>query len=172
MKKKIVKVSIVVVLIALFIGFIPFPKEISYQGTEMEYSRNDETVAIPHEVIIEGTYYTSLLAKDRFHGKLYISDIGGLEEDMTADFWFNPRYRHHPIFLNWAGEPCGTAVGVLFFSRNFETLAIQLANKYEKREDGSSVSFGDAQSNFIVLGADTYDEALETYDAQLPKKMG
>ena len=86
MKKKIIKVSIVVVLIALFIGFIPFPKEISYQGTEMEYSRNDETVAIPHEVIIEGTYYTSLLAKDRFHGKLYVRDVGGLEENMTADF--------------------------------------------------------------------------------------
>mgnify|MGYP003300955555 CR=1 FL=1 len=30
----------------------------------------------------------------------------------------------------------------------------------------------DEQSNFIVLGADTYDEALKTYNAQLPKKMG
>ena len=169
MKKKIIKVSIVVVLIALFIGFIPFPKEICYQGTEMEYSRNDETVAIPHEVTIEGTYYTSLLGKDRFHGKLYISDVDGLEEDMTADFWFNPRYRHQPIFLNWAGEPCLTSVGVIFFSRNFETLAIQLATKYDERDDGRSVSFGDEQSNFIVLGADTYDEALEAYNAQLTK---
>lgn len=172
MKKKIFKVSIVVALIVLFICFIPFPKEISYQGTETEYSLNDETVAIPHEVIIKGTYYTSLLAKDRFHGKLYISDVDGLEENMTADFWFNPRYRHQPVFLNWAGEPCLTSVGVVFFSRNFETLAIQLAIKYEERDNGRSVSFGDEQSNFIVLGADTYDEALETYTAQLTKKMG
>lgn len=171
MKKKIFKVSIVVALIGLFICFIPFPKEISYQGTEVEYSLNDETIAIPHEVVIEGTYYTSLLAKDRFHGKLYISDVGGLEEDMTADFRFNPRYRYHPIFIKWTGEPCVTAVGVLFFSRNFETLVIQLAHEYEKRDDGSSVSFGDKQSNFIVLGADTYDEALEVYNAQLTKKM-
>ena len=171
MKKKIIKVSIVVVLIALFIGFIPFPKEISYQGTEMEYSRNDETVAIPHEVIIEGTYYTRLLAKDRFHGKLYISDVGGLEEDMTADFWFNPRYRHHAIFLKATGEPCVTAVGLLFFSRNFENLAIQLAHEYEEHDDGRSISFGDKQSNFIVLGADTRDGALEAYNAQLTKKM-
>ena len=172
MKKKIFKVSIVVALIGLFICFIPFPKEISYQGTEVEYSLNDETIAIPHEVVIEGTYYTSLLAKDRFYGKLYISDIGGLEEDMTVDFRFNPRYRYQPVFLNWAGEPHLTSVGEMFFSRNFEILAIQLAVKYEERDNGSSVSFGDRQSNFIVLGADTYDEALKIYNAQLTKKMG
>ena len=171
MKKKIIKVSIVVVLIALFIGFIPFPKEISYQGTEMEYSRNDETVAIPHEVIIEGTYYTSLLAKDRFKGKLYISDVGGLEEDMTADFRFTPRYRYHPLFSCKSDETCPTAVGLLFFSRNFEILAIQLAYEYEERDGGRSIAHGDKQSNFIVLGAHAYDEALEAYNAQLTKKM-
>ena len=171
MKKKIIKVSVIAVLIALLVGFIPFPKEISYHGTEVEYSPNDETVAISHEVIIEGTYYTSLLSKDRFHGKLYISDVGGLEEDMTADFWFHPRHRYQPVFLNWAGEPHLTSVGVMFFSRNFEILAIQLAVKYEERDNGSSVSFGDKQSNFIVLGADTYEEALEVYNTLLAKKM-
>ena len=171
MKKKIIKRCTVAVLIVLLIGIIPFPKDISYRNTEIEYSRTDESVAIPHEVIVEGTYYTRLLAKDRFHGKLYISDVGGLEEDMTADFRFNPRYRYHPIFNKWTGEPCTTAVGLLFFSRNFETLVIQLAHTYEEQNGGHSIAFGDKQSNFIVLGADTYDEALEAYNAQLAKKM-
>ena len=51
-------------------------------------------------------------------------------------------------------------------------MAIQLAHTYEERENHRSITFGDKQSNFIVLGANTYDEALEAYNAQLTKKMG
>ena len=171
MKKKVAKTVVILLILIIGISQIPIPHSISIKETAIEYSLTDKSVAIPHEVIIEGTYYTRLLAKDRFHGKLYISDVGGLEEDMTADFWFNPRYRYHPIFTKWTGEPCTTAVGLLFFSRNFETLAIQLAHTYEEQDDVRSISFGDKQSTFIVLGADTYDEALEAYNAQLAKKM-
>ena len=171
MKKKVAKTVVILLILIIGISQIPIPHSISIKETAIEYSLTDKSVAIPHEVIIEGTYYTRLLAKDRFHGKLYISDVGGLEEDMTADFRFNPRYRYHPIFNKWTGEPCTTAVGLLFFSRNFETLAIQLAHTYEEQDDGRSISFGDKQSNFIVLGADTSDEALEAYNAQLAKKM-
>ena len=170
MKKKIVKTVVIVLIFIIGLGQIPIPHSVSIKETAIEYSLTDESVAIPHEVIIEGTYYTRLLAKDRFHGKLYMSDVGGLEEDMTADFWFNPRNRYHPTFIKNTGEPTKTAVGVLFFSRNFETMAIQLAHTYEEREDGRSITFGDKQSNFIVLGADTYDEALEAYNAQLTKE--
>ena len=61
---------------------------------------------------------------------------------------------------------------MLFFSRNFEKLAIQLAFEYVERDNGKSVSFGDNQSNFIVIGAENRGAAIAEYTKQLAKKAG
>lgn len=172
MKKKVFRIAVWVVLAVLLVGIIPFPHEVSYNGSAMEYSRTQEDVAIPHQVVIDGTYYSSLLVKDRFVGKFYVSDIKGLDEDMTVDFRFRPGYRYHPDFLKSFGEACTTEIGMLFFSRNFEKLAIQLAFEYVERDNGKSVSFGDNQSNFIVIGAENRGAAIAEYTKQLAKKAG
>ena len=170
MKKKVFRIAVLVVLAVLLVGIIPFPHAVSYNGSAMEYSLTQEDVAIPHQVVIDGTYYTSLITKDRFVGTFYVSDIKGLDEDMTVDFRFQPAYRYHPAFLKPSGEPCSTEIGMLFFSRNFEKLAMQLAFEYVERDNGKSISFGDDQSNFIVIGAENRDAAIAEYTKQLAKK--
>ena len=170
MKKKVFRIAVLVVLAVLLVGIIPFPHAVSYNGSAMEYSLTQEDVAIPHQVVIDGTYYTSLITKDRFVGTFYVSDIKGLDEDMTVDFRFQPAYRYHPAFLKPSGEPCLTEIGMLFFSRNFEKLAIQFAYKYEESDDGESFARNDSLSPFIVIGAENRDAAIAEYTKQLAKK--
>ena len=170
MKKKVFRIAVLVVLAVLLVGIIPFPHAVSYNGSAMEYSLTQEDVAIPHQVVIDGTYYTSLITKDRFVGTFYVSDIKGLDEDMWVDFHFLPGYRYDPLFLKPSGKPCSTEIGMLFFSRNFEKLAMQLAYEYVEHDNGKSVSFGDNQSNFIVIGAENRDAAIAEYTKQLAKK--
>ena len=68
MKKWIVRTVIILLAVLLFIGIIPFEKEISYYATDYEFALDRDGAVAPHEVRIAGKYYTSFLLKDRFLG--------------------------------------------------------------------------------------------------------
>ena len=171
MKKWIVRTVIILLVALLFVGIIPFEKEISYRATDYEFALAEDGAVASHEVRIEGKYYTSILLKDRFWGTFYVSNAEGLTEDMVVNFSFEPGKRYHPVFLGEAGQPHSTEVAVLFFERNFEELAIQFTYKYEKTEDGLTAGYGDGVSNFLVLGADNKEEALKVYSRMLEEKQ-
>lgn len=170
--KRVITIVTFLIVVIILVGVIPFPCNINIEGTAFEYSLSDENVAVPHEVLIEGTYYTKLFGKDRFSGTFYISDLNGLDAEMQADFEFDPRFRYyHPQFGFPMKLPRVTEIGVIFFDRNFKTLALQLAYEYRETEDGgTSVSWRDDQSNFIVIGTTDRDEALSTYQKLLEEK--
>ena len=170
MKKWIVCSILILIAILLFIGIIPFEKEISYSATDYEFALAEDGAVASHEVRIEGKYYTTLLLKDRFWGTFYVSDVEGLTEEMSVDFAFEPTERYHPVFLGEAKQPHSTEIGVIFFERNFEQLAIQFTYKYEKDEDSITAGYGDGISNFLVLGATNKEEALLEYTRMLQEK--
>ena len=171
MKKWIVRSILILLAILLFIGIIPFEKEISYNATDYEFALDRDGAVASHEVRIEGKYYTTLLLKDRFWGTFYVSDVEGLTEDMSVDFTFEPKERYHPVFLGEAKQPHSTEIGVIFFDRNFEQLAIQFTYKYEKDEDSITAGYGDGISNFLVLGASDKQEAFMLYRQMLEEKQ-
>ena len=170
MEKKIVLAAIVLLALIFLIGCIPFSHQVTIRETAMEYSLHTEDTAIPHEVRIEGTYCTSLILKDSFWGKFYISDVEGLTEDMRVEFFFDPESRHYPVFLGEAGQPHSAEAAVVFFDRNFEALAVQFAAEYERTEDHLTFSCSDSDGNFLVLGAQSRDQALAVYEKLLKEK--
>ena len=170
MKKKIVKIVVIVLILIIGLGQIPIPHSVTIKETAIEYSLSKEDVAIPHEVFIDGTYYTRLIGKDRFLGVFYVSDVQRLEKDMWVDFWLEPWKRHRAEFKLASGEPIITCLSVIVFERNFETLAIQLADNYEEYEEGCSISHSDSRSNFIVIGVTDRDDALAIYQKLLSER--
>lgn len=170
MKKWIVRTGIFLLAILLFVGILPFEKEISYCATDYEFALDRDSAVAAHEVRIEGKYYTSFLLKDRFWGKFYVSDVEGLTEKMTVRFTFEPTERFYPVFLGEAGQPHSTEIAMIVFEKNFEQLAMMFTTKYERNGDSLSAAFSDSESNFLVLGAANKAEALKQYSQMLEQK--
>ena len=170
MKKWIIRSILILLVVLLFIGIIPFEKEISYRATDYEFALDRDGAVAEHEVRIEGTYYTSILLKDRFWGTFYVSDVEGLLEGTKVSFAFEPAEIYRPLFQDGAGQPCSSEIAVIAFDRNFEQLALMFTTHYERTEDGIRSGYSDAESNFLVLGAASKEEALTVYSRMLAEK--
>ena len=170
MKKWIIRSILILLIVLLFIGIIPFEKEISYSATDYEFALDRDGAVASHEVRIEGKYYTSLLLKDRFDGTFYVSDVEGLLEGTKVSFAFEPAEIYRPLFHDEAGQPCSSEIAVMAFDRNFEQLALMFTTNYERTEDGIRSGYSDAESNFLVLGAQNKEEAMTQYSRMLEEK--
>lgn len=160
-------------LIAILLGFLFFPSSvhICYEDTVMEYSLTETDLAIPHEISIEGDYYSSILGKDRFRGSFYISDVKKLSrEKNNAHFSFDPRYRYSPTFLDSYGQPLDTEVSTIFFDKNFQRLAIQFADLYTDNDGSISRVTSWDTSTFCVAGATSREDAVSQYTRLLNEK--
>lgn len=155
-------IALILVVAMLTICLIPFPQNIAIHSFATEYSLNNIGIAIPHEIVIDGTYYTRVIGKDRFIGKFYISETKGITEGMQADFWFEPGDRYHPMLKNSSGEPISTEIGLLLFTKGFAKLAFQMCSEYDNVENIISYAYDD-NSNFIVLGEVNREDALSIY---------
>ena len=154
----------------LLVGLTPFSKEIHYSGIDCEFSMASDGAVAEHEVLIDGTYSSCLFLKDRFKGTFYVSDVEGLLEGTKVDFAFEPSSKYYPVFPDEAGQPHSTEIAVIAFDRNFERLGIMFTTHYEKTEDGIRSGYGDAKSNFLVLGAENKEEAMVEYARMLEEK--
>lgn len=170
MKKWIIRIAIILLAAFLLIGLVPFSKEIHYTGTGYEFSWASDGAVAEHEIIIDGTYSTSLFLKDHFQGTFYVSDVEGLLEGTKVDFAFEPTECYRPLFHDEFGQPCSSEIALIIFDRNFEQLAIMFTTHYEKTEDGIRSGYGEAESNFLVLSADNKEEALTQYRRMLEEK--
>ena len=170
MKKWIVRIVITLLALFLLIGLIPFSEEIHYSGTGYEFSLASDGAIAEHEIVIDGTYSSILFLKDRFWGTFYVSDVEGLTQDMQVNWTFEPNRWHHAYFQDYAGQAHSTEIVKIFFDRNFETMALQFATKYEKNGDTLSVAADNGKSNFLVLGATNKEEALNRYCQMLEEK--
>lgn len=170
MKRWISRIVILCLAVFLLLGIIPFSKEIHYSGTAYEFSLQADGAVAEHEVVIDGTYSTSLFLKDLFWGTFYVSDVEGLTEDMSVIWKMEPYRWHHAYFLDYAGQAHTTEIVKIFFDRNFEAVALQFATKYEKTGDILKVSADNDTSNFMVIGANNKEEALSQYIRMLEGK--
>ena len=160
--------AIAVFLIALTVLLrlaAPFPKEISYRGTAIEYSPVDASVAIPHEVIIEGTYNRVIFGKDTFQGVFYISDVQGLEYCENNASLIIDRKPGGLDFRDPYGQPHSTELFEVHTSRYLSDVAVMFADVFEQRPDGSSASFNYKTGHFVVLRAQTREDALKQYES-------
>ena len=171
MKKWILKGILILLAVFLLIGLIPFSKDISYSGTAYEFSLANDGAVAEHEIVIDGTYSSILFLKDRFWGKFYVSDVEGLTEDMQVNWKFEPDRWHHAYFLDYAGQAHSTEIVKIFFDRDFETVALQFATKYEKDGDTLTVAADNDRSNFLVIGAANKEDALVEYTRILQEKQ-
>ena len=170
MKKWIINIVLILLALFLLIGLIPFSKEITYSGTAYEFSLASDGAVAEHEVIIDGTYSSVLFLKDCFWGTFYISDVEGLTEEMSVNWRFEPNRWHHAYFQDYAGQPHSTEIVKIFFERNFTSIALQFATKYEKDGDILRVSADNEKSNFLVIDANNKEEALLEYTRMLQEK--
>ena len=170
MKKWIIRSILILLVVLLFIGIIPFEKEISYSATDYEFALDRDGAVASHEVRIEGKYYTSFLLKDRFNGTFYVSDVEGLLEGTKVSFAFEPAEIYRPLFQDEAGQPRSSEIAVIAFDRNFKQLALMFTTHYERTEDGIRSGYSDAESNFLVLGAQNKEEAMTQYSRMLEEK--
>lgn len=171
MKKWVIRITIALLAVFLLLGLIPFSKEIHYSGTAYEFSLAHDGAVAEHEVLIDGTYSTSLFLKDCFWGTFYVSDVEGLAKDMYVNWRLEPNRWHHAYFLDYAGQPHSTEIVKLYFDRNFEQVALQFATKYERDGDILKVAADVNASNFLVIGAKNKEEALLQYSRMLEEKQ-
>ena len=171
MKKWMFRIAVVLLGVFLLIGIIPFSKEIHYSGTDYEFSLAADGAVAEHEVLIDGTYTASLFLKDNFQGTFYVSDVEGLMEETKVYFTFEPTAHYRPLFSDAYGQPHSSEIAELIFERNFEQLAIMFTTNYEKTEDGIRSGYSEAESNFLVLGAENKEEALVQYSRMLKEKQ-
>ena len=170
MKVWILRLAVILVAIFVLMGLIPFSKEIHYSGIGYEFSLASDGAVAEHEVLIDGTYSACLFLKDRFQGTFYVSDVEGLLEGTKVDFAFEPSAKYYPVFPDEAGQPHSTEIAVIAFDRNFERLGIMFTTHYEKTEDGIRSGYSDAESNFLILGAENKEEAMMQYSRMLEEK--
>lgn len=165
-----IRIFVAFLAVFLLVGLIPFSKEIYYSGIDCEFSMASDGAVAEHEVLIDGTYSSCLFLKDRFKGTFYVSNVEGLLEGTKVDFAFEPAECYRPVFPDEIGQPCSSEIALLVFDRNFERLAIMFTTHYEKTEDGVRRGYSDAESNFLVLGADNKEEAMVEYARMLEEK--
>lgn len=170
MRKWIIRITIMLVALFLLLGLIPFSKEIHYDGVGYEFSLAGDGAVAEHEIVIDGTYSSSLFLKDHFWGTFYVSDVEGLTEDMYVNWSFEATDCYYPVFLGEAGQPHSTEIAMIVFEKNFEHLAMMFTTKYERNGDNLTSAFSDSESNFLVLGATNKEEALNQYCQMLEEK--
>ena len=82
--KTLLTVAVVLVVLNVLLFFlVPTQKTISYDEDAVIYSVSDERYEKPCHVTLTGTLTQSVLLKDVFEGSLYITDVPGLEDNMT-----------------------------------------------------------------------------------------
>lgn len=163
--------SVILIAILLSILLFPFSARVSYEGKAIEYSLTDAGIAIAHEVLIDGVYYSRILGKDQFRGSFYISDVKGMtREKDNAQFSFDSRCVYLPVFLDAYGQPFSTEVSALLFDRNFQRLAVQFAYEYRIEDGDISSAAGGKESTFLVVGAESKEYAVFQYTQLLEEK--
>ena len=170
MKKWLIRIVIALLSLFLLVGLVPFSEDIRYSGTAYEFSLANDGAVAEHEILIEGTYFSILFLKDRFWGRFYVSDVEGLTEDMSVNWKMEPYRWHHAYFQDYAGQAHSTEIVSIYFDRNFDTVALQFATKYERNGDILSVAADREKSNFLVIGAANKEEALTQYTRMLDEK--
>ena len=163
--------AILLAAIGLILLTRPYPTEISYRGSAMEYSPVDERVAVPHEVVIEGTYYRKILGKDTFQGTFYVTDVQGMEySENNASLSVSRRSWGPPTFRDEAGQPHTTELFAIYCTRYFHELAVLFADTYEIHENGISATANYSTSHFLVLNTENREDSIVRYE-QLKKAL-
>ena len=156
--------TVLLVFVILILLTIPFSTEISLHRTAMEYSPVDERIAIPHEVVIEGTYYHKILGKDSFQGTFYVSDVQGMEYcEGNASLSIGSRNAGPPTFRDEAGQHNTTELFAVYCTQYFNDVAVLFADTYEVEENSISATANYSTGNFLVLNAQSREEALTQY---------
>ena len=155
--------------VVLFL-LVPSQRIIAYDTDAIIYSASDESFEKTCHVKIDGYLTQSVLLTDIFQAEFYITDVPGLEENMTLYLkrqdgcWMGN-------VLTSAGEPVGTGVWDVEATKDFEHITIAFATTYEKQEDGRvQIGFDADNATFFSLGAPNRAYALRQFQELILKQ--
>ena len=151
--KTLLTVAVVLVVLNVLLFFlVPTQKNISYDEDAVIYSVSDERYEKPCHVTLTGTLTQSVLLKDVFEGSLYITDVPGLEDNMTIRLTRqNGAWAGH--IYDWAGQIISTGVWDVEATKDFEHVTIAFATTYERTGSQVQASFDRGSATFLSLGA-------------------
>ena len=156
--------------IVLFL-FIPTQTTISYDTDAIIYSVADESFEKPCHVTIKGHLTQSVLLTDTFEGAFYITDVPGLEEDMTLHLERKNGSWEGAVHDS-AGQPVATGVWDVEATKDFAHITIAFATQYEYDEQTHQTqsSFSADQATFLSLDAPNRAYALRQFQELILKQ--
>ena len=158
-----IAVFLVALNVVLFL-LVPTQKTISYDTDAVIYSAADES--------FEKTCHVtqSILLTDTVQAEFYITDVPGLEEDMTLSLKRQDGCWKGSV-LSSAGEPIGTGVWDVEATKDFEHITIAFATTYEKQADGGTqIGFDADNATFLSLDAPNRAYALRQFQELILKE--
>ncbi len=156
--------AVLVALNVLIFLFIPTQTTISYDEDAVIYSVSDESYENPCHVKIEGYLIRSVLLTDRFEGAFYITDVPGLEDNMTLQLE-RKNGRWEGYVHDWAGQAIATGVWDVEATKDFEHITVAFATTYDYNEETHQVrsGFDAGQATFLSLGSPNRTYALRQF---------
>ena len=158
--KTLLTVAVVLVVLNVLLFFlVPTQKTVSYDEDAVIYSVSDEHYEKPCHVTLTGTLTQSVLLKDVFEGSLYITDVPGLEDNMTIRLTRQNGAWEGYIY-DWAGQIISTGVWDVEATKDFKHVTIAFATTYERTGSQVQASFDRGSATFLSLGAPNRAYAL------------
>ena len=168
--KTLLTVAVVLVVLNVLLFFlVPTQKTISYDEDAVIYSVSDERYEKPCHVTLTGTLTQSVLLKDVFEGSLYITDVPGLEDNMTIRLTRqNGAWAGH--IYDWAGQIISTGVWDVEATKDFADITIAFATTFEINGNQRHAGFDRDNATFLSLGAPNRAYALRKYQELILKQ--
>lgn len=153
-------------VVGLFL-FVPRSTDIDMEVEAMEYSLGDAAYAVPHTIVIQGTYTKQVIGETKFQGTLAISGIESTQPPNQANAIFSgPRAYVHYLGFSSDGRSSflfSNELIELYATSDFSQFSFKL---FETTEDGDtfSASWDEKTGRFLAYPAQTREEAVALLD--------
>ena len=154
--------GVLIVLNVLIFLFVPTQTEIFYDEDAIIYSVSDEAYEKTCHVTLSGALTQSVLLKDSFYGKLYITDVPGMDGDMTLRLT-RQNGAWEGYLYDWAGQIISTGVWDIEAEKDFTHITVAFATAFEIDGDQRRASFDRDNATFLSLGAPNRAYALRQF---------
>lgn len=162
--------GVLIALNVLLFLFVPTQKNISYDGEATVYSVSDESYEKTCTVKIKGFLTQSVLLTDTFQAEFYISDVPGMQSDMSIYLKREGGCWKGSV-LDSYGQPVETGVWDVEATKDFEHITVAFASSYEGTAGGGVESTFDPDSaTFLSLDAPNRAYALRQYQELILKQ--
>ena len=110
-----------------------------------------------------------MLLKDSFYGTLYVTDVPGMDEEMTLRLT-RQNGAWEGYLYDWAGQILATGVWDVEATKDFADITIAFATTFEINSNQRHAGFDRDNATFLSLGAPNRAYALRKYQELILKQ--